>query len=611
MDNQTKPDYLNIEIPEDMKDTLTSLKLHDDFQISATIKGKDGPVFKSITLKKINKRTILDWEKTMTALISQLKESGIFGNSVNRISSLLARNHTKITDYVNSLLKKSEGEEQDNGLNNQKKQKIKVFKYYSEKEQTLYESIVLSGKPCFVFYENDKTNTLESIEEATRTLIPFGFDDGPAKPYEFESIEDLDKLVNEVKQQSISGFYRKTKLIVTKYVDQKPIVINIISVDLLFSYFQDRFPTTHYLFFVGNNGVGKSVIGELFELLAYRGVKMTDPSAANIYRLLGKVQPAQCTMIMDEVENIDNNQTIMNILKTGYTIQGKVAKINTNTFDQEFFNTYSLKIFLSEKLPHNYKAKGVLDRIFAITCLLGSPKLNIKDVLVSQGKQGNQSKKELAAEIESLRKSLFVYRLIHAYENRPEIDTGLENRDMELCEGLALFYDTDVQREVEETFQHFLDVKFEQKTATFDHYLLSKIIEELDKSNDKCSFLVRDLWSSIKQTTNGYSISDNELYLVDFGFSLYYNQLTTKCKIFGAESKHTNKGNILIFKDTRKIRLTYQQYSKKPKIKCSGVRSDGVRSEGSEGCEGSGEGAMSFFDERHNENPKPDESQDH
>ncbi len=613
MNNQTKSDYLSIEIPEDMKDTITSLKIHDDLNIIATITGKNGPLFKSIMLKKINKTTILDWEKTLIALSSQLKESGLFDNSANRVSSLLARNHAKITEYVNSLLKKSEGESEDqgNGLNNQRKQKIKVFKYYSEKEQTLYESIVLEGKPCFVFYENEKPNTLESIEEATRTLLPFGFDDGPAKPYEFENMEELDILVNEVRQKSTSDFYKKTKLIVSKYVDQKPIVINIITVDLLFSYFQDRFPTTHYLFFVGNNGVGKSVIGELFELIAYRGVMMTDPSAANIYRLLGKVQPAQCTLIMDEIENIENNQTIMNILKTGYTIRGKVAKINTNTFDQEFFNTYSLKIFLSEKLPHNYTARGVLDRTFAITCLLGSPKYNIKDVLVSQGKEGNQSVKELAEEINELRKELFVYRLIHAYEKRPEIDTGLENREMELCEGIALFYDTDVQREVEETFQHFLDVKYEQKIATFDHFLLSKIIEELDKSDDKYSFPVKDLWSSIKQTTNSYSISDNELYLVDFGFTLYYNQLSAKCKIFGAESKHTNTGNILIFKDIRKIRLTYQQHSNKPKIKCSGVRSDGVKSEGCEGCEGSGEGAMSFFDERNNTNTKSNESQNH
>ena len=72
MNNQTKSDYLSIEIPEDMKDTITSLKIHDDLNIITTITRNDAPVFKSIMFKNINKRTILDWEKTMTALSSQL-----------------------------------------------------------------------------------------------------------------------------------------------------------------------------------------------------------------------------------------------------------------------------------------------------------------------------------------------------------------------------------------------------------------------------------------------------------------------------------------------------------------------------------------------------------
>lgn len=610
MNQDINPNSLSIEIPEHMKDTLITLKLHDDFQISTTIKGYDGPIFKSIFLKNINKRKLLDWEKTMKELCSHLKALGVISNSVNRISSLLAHNHSEITNYVNSLIKDSEGysSEQCNSLKDQKNQKIKVFKYYSEKEQTLYESIVLAGKPCFVFLENDKANTIESIEETTRTLLPFGLDDGP-RPYEFENIEEIDKLINEVKQKSIGDYYKKTKLIVTKYVDQKPMIINIITIDLLFSYFQDRFPTTHYLFFVGNNGVGKSVIGELFELVSYRGVMMTDPSAANIYRLLGKGQPAQCTLIMDEIENIDGNQTIMNILKTGYDTKGKVPKINTNTMDQEFFSTFSLKIFLSERLPHNYKAKGVLDRTFAITCILGSPKFNIKDVLVSHGRKGNQSIKALGEEIGNLRKSLFVYRLIHAYNEGPEIDTGLENRDMELCEGLALFFGGDVQEEVEETFQYFLDTRYEQKTTSFDHFLMSKIIEQLDKSEDKRSFPVMDLWNSILQSTNYRDGKLNEVYLTDFGFNLYYNQLSTKCKIFGAESKHTNKHNILIFKATSKIRQTYQEWSKRPKINCSIVKCDEDKSEGCEGCESSTEDALSFFDDRNDENTKLDGSQ--
>lgn len=144
------------------------------------------------------------------------------------------------------------------------------------------------------------------------------------------------------------------------------------AVDTIISYFQYRFATTHYLLFVGKNDVGKSAIGHVFEQLSYRGVMMTDPSVANIYRLLGKVEPAQFTIIMDEANDIDNNNDKMNVLKTGYTINGKVPKINTNNNnDQEFFKTYNLKVFLAETLPSTHKARGLLDRTFVIICLPG------------------------------------------------------------------------------------------------------------------------------------------------------------------------------------------------------------------------------------------------
>ena len=143
---------------------------------------------------------------------------------------------------------------------------------------------------------------------------------------------------------------------------------------------------------------------------------------------------------MDEVEKIDTNQDMMNILKTGYSGGGKVPRINTNTYEQEFYNTYSFKVFLSERLPNNYTAKGVMERTFPSTCVIGKPELNLKDVLLTQGKRGNQYLMELKEEILELRKSLFINRLIHAYENRPEIDIGVVNRDKEVCEGLTLFY---------------------------------------------------------------------------------------------------------------------------------------------------------------------------
>jgi hypothetical protein len=109
--------------------------------------------------------------------------------------------------------------------------------------------------------------------------------------------------------------------------------------DIIFSYFQDKFATTHYDSIVGDNDSGKSSLGITFEGLAYRPVYMTDPSAANIFRCLGTIEPGQCTIILDEADKIDKSPEMMAILKTGYQLTGKVPKINTNTLRSSFGHT--------------------------------------------------------------------------------------------------------------------------------------------------------------------------------------------------------------------------------------------------------------------------------
>ena len=48
-------------------------------------------------------------------------------------------------------------------------------------------------------------------------------------------------------------------------------------------------------------------------------INTTNPTATVIYRLLGNIEPGQCTMILEEAEKIDQNYEIMAVLKTGYT----------------------------------------------------------------------------------------------------------------------------------------------------------------------------------------------------------------------------------------------------------------------------------------------------
>ena len=61
-------------------------------------------------------------------------------------------------------------------------------------------------------------------------------------------------------------------------------------------------------------------MAETFRAIAYKTVVMTDPSAPNLFRLLGIVEPVQVTMVLEEADKIDKITELMAVLKTGYSI---------------------------------------------------------------------------------------------------------------------------------------------------------------------------------------------------------------------------------------------------------------------------------------------------
>jgi hypothetical protein len=163
------------------------------------------------------------------------------------------------------------------------------------------------------------------------------------------------------------------------------ILLTLVGADIVWSYFQDRFSTPHYLGVIGDNSSGKSTIGDTFESIGYRPVNMTDPTAANFFRVLGTIEPCQCTIVADEAEKIDQSPEIMSTLKTGYHIKGRVARTNNNTWKQEFFYTYCFKVIIAERSLSQSKAKGVLDRTFMFNTYKGQPEHDIKEVMNPSG----------------------------------------------------------------------------------------------------------------------------------------------------------------------------------------------------------------------------------
>jgi hypothetical protein len=100
--------------------------------------------------------------------------------------------------------------------------------------------------------------------------------------------------------------------------------------------------------------------GYTFEFAGYRVVKGTSISGPNYYRLLGTVEPGQCTIIEDEDDSISEDPDKIRILNAGYELNGKVPKINPNTKNQEqkWFFAFCYKMVLAEKLESVESARS-------------------------------------------------------------------------------------------------------------------------------------------------------------------------------------------------------------------------------------------------------------
>ncbi len=468
-----------------------------------------------------------------------------------------------------------------NGSDSSKKQECTTYKYSNKGKGLLHEAVILAGLPVFLTYKNDKIVSLERIEESTRIIKPPNEQEYPYEPYEFANKEEVILYKKKADNGSIDSLYEKAKSIVQNYNDQDNHKLILLAGDIVWSYFQDKFGTTHYVGVIGDNGSGKSTVGDTFEAVGYRVVNMTDPTAANFFRVLGTLEPGQCTVVADEAEKIDQSAEIMSTLKTGYHIKGKVARVNMNTGRQEFFYTYCFKMIIAERSPNERKAKGVLDRTFLFNTYNGRPKYDIKEVLKPAGDKKRQG---LLDELNDFRKLMIIYRLIHFHDPIKDIDIGLEGRQKELCKPvLQLFQNTKSRKEIQGAFQTFLNTKNQQKGNTIEA-ALHPIIVNLVSTNGR-EVYAGQIWDAFIEMIPGTydEKKPNEFQTYDHG-SLYRNTITNIiCDKFGAERSHRKNGTVLTLDPEKLVRIG-NLYNLETKIQTKIAVGDGGDSgEGSRG----------------------------
>jgi hypothetical protein len=297
--------------------------------------------------------------------------------------------------------------------------------------------------------------------------------------------------------------------------------------------------------------------------------------------MLGMIEPGQCVLILDEADRIDESVDMMNILKSGNDFTKRVQKTNTNTWKQEYFYTYCLKVIIGEKSPSRLKAKGLLDRMLVFTVYPGNPELDIKEVT---NPQGDSNRTREYNRLIAFRKLMLIYRLVHFKDPIPDIDINVQRRNKELCKPcIQLFYETPVQEKIEQTFQTFLDIKNSKRARSLEAILIPVVIKMVEEEGKEISS--KRIWEFIQENIQGELYSSNEYHIADY---VLYRSTVTKLleDKFGAEPpKHTKKGNVVVF-NLDKLEKIQKSYDIDVDIKTTlknTLKEDGECGEGGEG----------------------------
>lgn len=404
--------------------------------------------------------------------------SGLERKVKSIVTGITKQQYNLIETCIYQELDKLKQEDKNNpGSNNDKItiEKVQQVRKFKLGDKT-FESIMIDNEPYFVTpSDEDDIYTLEKqIEVSGNTFLPAdNITTINPLSYSFESEDELKHYLEKAKQETFDTLFTQVLTEFKRYVNVDEHVSTILSADIIYSYFQDRFGTTHYNIFIGENGSGKNSALLVFKYLGYRVFYVTAASAANYYTFLGDIQEGQGTIAEDEADDIGEDKAKQRMLKTGYASGGTVPKIEfsrNGNRSQKPYLTFCHKWLAMEEIPDERKIRGVLDRSFIFKFLAGEVEHNIKDV-----EQAENS--ELYERIIDLRKTLFAFKFLHQSDKFEDVHINIKNRNAELTKPLLrLFKNSEAQEQIRKA----LAVLIREKSLIKSNSTEAKIFEALN-----------------------------------------------------------------------------------------------------------------------------------
>lgn len=433
----------------------------------------------------------------------------------------------------------------------------------------LAESILVNNIPYFIqIIDGNKPIYKQKIELSDINIVPPERTEYLSKEYSFETFEEVQYFIDLAKQETLDSLKNRVKNILKKYIDIDEDFMNILTADIIFTYFQDKLKMTHYLLIVGDNNTGKSNILLVFSFLGYRPVLDTAITPANIYNFGSHLEDGQCIILEDEIDDIDDQSDKKKYYKSSYRAGTKVTRIYDNNSTptnskrkssrQNSFFLFGFKMFASEKMPDKIKSKGFLERVIPLKATPGDPEYDISEVV---DESGDEQFKQLYEELMNTRKLLLMYRMLHYEETIPDVKLNIKNRYKQLTKPvIRLFQNSESVDEITKSLSKYLIEKNQEKIDSMDSAILTFIVNQVSEHGE---ILYNDqIWNELKTKNPNGEVKDKPYswYLEGYGL-VSKNSITKTCETkFGAKPyRDREKGRGLTFnqKTLNKLVVNY------------------------------------------------------
>lgn len=500
--------------------------------------------------------------------------AGLSEETVNKMERILVHPNN---DYIQYLQLKGNGKgENKSNIENPKSTYAAV---YADKT-SLYEAVIIDGVPTFakISLGSRKICLCPEIQlDENSIILPLPTNLYASRPYEFDSEKEFRKIEQQVKsRENLDSLFQKVKSQWNLYIDNGREHNIMCAGDTIFTYFQDKLGTTHYDFFVGDNGTGKSNNLHMFNLLAYRNVLSSDMTAPNIYQLLGNDKHGVVTICEDEADSIDEDRAKMGIYKDGATTNVHVFRTDISFGRKQLrYKTFCFKAYAAEELPDVRKAKGFRQRCITFKCTHGSPRYDIAEVIEPGGDKRLQ---RLLDDLFELRNKLLIYRLLHYYDEIPNIELNIKDREKQLFKPtFRVFQKTHkALKELKLGINKYLTDYRERRLDTF-HAALYKVVTGLIKRERTLELKSTLIWTSLKDQLQGRDIVGKSMSFECEDFGTIYQGNVTKVlqEIFGARkirhSKGPRKGERYLKFDSKNLEKLSKVYEAPIEIKVKSI----------------------------------------